>query len=453
MTIQGMKQRIERKEVTIVQLVQDTLERVEGNAHLNAVIEINPAALEIAKQLDQVGSEGALHGIPILVKDNISTADKMKTSTGSVALVDNIAIKDAPIVTRLREAGAVIIGKANLTEFSNYMTDAGMPNGYSSRGGQTISTFGEQVDTSGSSSGSAVAVAAGIVPVTIGTETCGSIVSPAKNAGVLGLKPTIGSVPSAGIIPISKTLDVAGPMAKSAADLQVVFEVISKQKLELPKTLEGMRVGIVREMAAATSANIKANEKLAESIKKLALEARENTPYYEKIISQLRAGGANIVELEPHGIHSSSLYPLIFHEFKPSLNAHLAEYSSTEQNTLAKIVKYNEEHAHIALKYGQNLLVQAEEDTIGDLSEVAYQEALAKQKEAALQFADYFEKNDVDVIFSFVFDIEATCFAGNPTLTIPIEGVRDKDEIPIGAFFIGKCNDEAVLIKLAQELT
>jgi len=451
MTIQEMKQRIANGEVTIAQLIQDTLDLIKEYSHLNAVIEINPDALEIAKKLDKLPQQGALHGIPILIKDNVSTADKMKTSTGSVALADNIAVKDAPIVTRLREAGAVIIGKANLTEFSNYMTDAGMPNGYSSRGGQTISTFGDQIDTSGSSSGSAVAVAAGIVPATIGTETCGSIVSPAKNAGILGLKPTKGRVPSAGIIPISETLDVAGPMARSADDLQVVFEVISNQKIELPETLEGMRVGIVRELAPAESANIEANEKLEEAIKKLALEAQKNTPYYEKIINQLKSIGANIVELSPHGIHSSSLYPLIFHEFKPTLNSYLVEYSNTQQNTLAKIIKYNQEHADIALKYGQNLLVQAEE-TIGDLSEVAYQEALVQQKKATIQFAEFFETNKVDVIFSFVFDLEASCFAGNPTLTMPIEGAKS-NESPLGAFFIGKHNDEATLIKLAKELT
>jgi len=450
MIIQEMKQRIANKEVTIVGLIQDTLDLIKQHSNLNAVIETNPDALEIAKQLDQLSSEGALHGIPILIKDNISTADKMKTSSGSVALADNSAICDAPIVTRLREAGAIIVGKTNLTEFSNYMTDAGMPNGYSSRGGQTISTFGDQIDTSGSSSGSAVAIAAGIVPVTIGTETCGSIVSPAKNASVLGLKPTIGIVPNAGIIPISKTLDIAGPMAKSADDLQLVFEVISNQKLELPATLEGIKIGIVRELMPSANANIKGNEKLEEAINDLAVEAEKNSIYFEKIISQLKLAGASIVELDPHGIYSSPLYPLIFHEFKPTLNTYLAEYSTTQQNTLAKIIKYNQEHAEVALKYGQNLLIQAEETTIGDLSELAYQEALAQQKEATTQFAEFFEKNEVDAIFSFVFDLESSCFAGNPTLTIPIAGA-EADEVPLSAFFIGRHNGEGILIKLAKE--
>jgi len=448
MTIQEMKKRIANNQTTITQLTQEALDLIEQHANLNAVIETNPDALAIAKQLDQLPHQGSLYGIPILIKDNISTADKMKTSTGSVALADNIAIKDAPIVMRLREAGAVIIGKANLTEFSNYMTDGDMPNGYSSRGGQTISTFGEQVDPSGSSSGSAVAVAAGIVPITIGTETCGSIVSPAQNAGVLGLKPTIGAVPNAGIIPISTTLDVAGPMAKTGEDLHVLFEVMSDQKLELPATLEGVRIGIVRELAPTTkNGNIEANEKL----EGLALEAVKNEPHYKKIVNKLKSAGATIVELEPHGIYSSPIYPLIFHEFKPAINAYLTEYGSTKQDTLAKIVEYNQEHADVALKYGQSLLIEAEEKTIGDLSEEAYQEALAQQKEAASRLAAFFEQNEVDAIFSFILDIEASCFAGNPTLTVPIAGAKTK-ESPLGAFFIGKYNEEAILIKLAKEL-
>jgi len=452
MTIQEIRKRIANQEITIVELTKHHLNLVEQQSDLNAVIEINPDAIDIAKNLDQLADQGPLHGVPILIKDNISTADQMKTSTGSVALADNIAIKDAPIVKRLREAGAVILGKANLTEFSNYMTDAGMPNGYSSRGGQTISTFGSQIDTSGSSSGSAVAVAAGIVPISIGTETCGSIVSPAQNAGILGLKPTIGSVPNDGIIPISTTLDVAGPMAKTAEDLHLLFEVISEQRFELPSTLEGMNIGVIRKSEPLEHANTEANEKLEEAIKSLALEAEKNTPHYEKIIEKLKAAGANTIELNSHGINSSAIYPLIFHEFKPALNDCLAEYGSTERHTLAKIINYNNENADVALKYGQSLLTQAEETTLGDLSETAYQEALIKQKAAAIEFANFFEQNNVDAIFSFTFDIEASCFAGNPTLTIPIDGAKEGEK-PLGAFFIGKYNDEATLIQIAKELT
>lgn len=452
MAIQNIKRSIANKETTAIKVTQHYLDLIEQHSDLNAVIEVNPDALNIANELDQQLNQGPLHGVPILVKDNISTSDKMKTSTGSIALADNIATQDAPIIARLRQAGAVILGKTNLTEFSNYMTDAGMPNGYSSRGGQTISLFGTQVDTSGSSSGSAVAVAAGIAPIAIGTETCGSIVSPAQNAGILGLKPTIGSVPNAGIIPISTTLDVAGPMAKTAEDLHLLFEVISEQKIEVPTTLKEINIGIIRDLAPVEHASIEANEKLEAAIKNLALEAEKNTPHYEKIIEKLKSAGANIIELNPHGINSSGIYPLIFHEFKPAINQCLAKYGSSKQHTLEKIISYNNEKADVALKYGQSLLVQAEENTIGDLSEAAYQEAFLQQKDAALKFANVFEQNKVDVVFSFVLDIEASCFAGNPTLTIPIEGAKSGEK-PLGAFFIGKYHDEALLIKLAKELT
>jgi len=443
---------LKTKEKSIVQLTTSYLAAIQENQELNAVIEINPDALAIAQRLDRMVVKGPLHGIPVLVKDNISTGDQMKTSTGSLALADNVAKFDAPIIKRLREAGAVIIGKTNLTEFSNFMTDAGMPNGYSSRGGQTISTFGMDVDTSGSSSGSAVAIAAGLAPLSVGTETCGSIICPAQNADILGLKPTIGAVPNEGIIPISHTLDTAGPMAKTAEGLKILFEVMADQNLEIPESLKGITIGVIRKLASKESqGGSSSNENLEESIKSLALEGEKHSAYYEAVIDKLTESGVNVVELEPHSIDTSSLYPLIFHEFKYAINHCLEKYANTEQNTLSKIIAYNESHSDATLRYGQNLLIDVEEKTKGDLSESEYQDALLKQKEASAILNDFFKRNKVDVLFSFVLDVELAAFTGNPSLTVPIKEATGIYPPP-GAFFIGQPNDEALLIKIAEQL-
>src|SRR5438128_67838 len=204
--------------LTSVRLTELFLERVEtydrSGPRLNAVLEVNPQAREIAETLDRErasgGIRGPLHGIPIFLKDNIATADRLHTSAGSLALKDCIAPRDAFLATRLREAGAVILGKANMTEWANFMT-TGMPAGYSSRGGQVKNPYGESLSPGGSSSGSAVAVAAGLCTVAVGTETSGSILSPANWNSVVGVKPTLGLVSRPGIVPIAARQDTARP--------------------------------------------------------------------------------------------------------------------------------------------------------------------------------------------------------------------------------------------------
>src|SRR5207244_1938074 len=188
--------------------------------HLNAVLEVKPEALEIAEALDRerasTGSRGPLHGIPVLLKDNIATADRLHTSAGSLALGECVAPRDAFLVTRLREAGAVILGKTNMTEWANFMTTE-MPAGYSSRGGQVVNPYEAALSPGGSSSGSAVAVTADLCTVAVGTETSGSILSPANQNSVVGIKPTVGLVSRSGIVPIAASQDTAGPRARSVA--------------------------------------------------------------------------------------------------------------------------------------------------------------------------------------------------------------------------------------------
>src|SRR5262245_25743824 len=211
--------------LTSLRLTERFLARVDaidgGGPRLNAVLEVNPDAREIADALDREraarGSRGRLHGIPIFLKDNIATADRLHTSAGSLALKDCIAPRDAFLVTRLREAGAVILGKANMTEWANFLT-TNMPPGYSSRGGQVKNPYGERLSPGGSSSGSAVAVAADLCTVAVGTETSGSILSPANWNSIVGVKPTLGLISRSGIVPIAASQDTAGPFGRTVAD-------------------------------------------------------------------------------------------------------------------------------------------------------------------------------------------------------------------------------------------
>jgi amidase len=232
-------------------------------------LEINPDALFLADKLDKEMTKyeklPTLFGIPILVKDNINTADKLHTSAGSLALAYNYAPYDAYVINCLRKAGAIILGKANMTEFANFMSDNGkMPNGYSSRGGQVINPFNTTKSPMGSSSGSAVAVAAGLCTVALGTETSGSIISPAWQNGVVGIKPTLGLVGRSGIIPICYTFDTAGPITRSVQDSAILLSVISETDPDDVSThskrseaidytqyldengLKGLRIGICR---------------------------------------------------------------------------------------------------------------------------------------------------------------------------------------------------------------
>ena len=221
-------------ELTALELTMQYLERIaaldKDGPKLNSVLEINPDALDIAEALDreyrQKGPRGPLHGIPVLLKDNINTGDKMHTSAGSLALANNFAAEDAHLVTRLREAGAVILGKTNMSELANFIT-RNMRNGFSSRGGCVLNPYGEDLDVGGSSSGSGAAVAANLCALAVGSETSGSILSPANRNSIVGIKPTKGLVSRSGIIPICAAQDTAGPMARTVADAAALLTAMA----------------------------------------------------------------------------------------------------------------------------------------------------------------------------------------------------------------------------------
>ena len=344
---------------------------------INAVIELNPDALKIAADLDRErkakGPRGPLHGVPVLVKDNIDTAN-MSTTAGSLALLGAPAPKDAFIVARLRAAGAVLLGKTNLSEWANFRGEHST-SGWSGRGGQTKNPYALNRNPSGSSSGSAAAVAASLCAVAVGTETDGSIVSPSSINGLVGIKPTVGLVSRSGIIPISASQDTAGPMARTVRDAVLLLNVLAAADSADPATaaapktrpdytqfldrngLRGVRLGIVRKSFGFSAA-----------VDKLM----------EQSIAAMKSAGAEIidpVEIPPDGKIGEPESEVLLYEFKAGLNAYLKSRGRTD--TLASLIVFNEKNRARELDhFGQELFLQAEEK--GPLTDAAYRKARAE---------------------------------------------------------------------------
>ena len=426
MTIYQITEAIRNGALSSYGLVSQYISKIEANKRLNAVIELNPDALEIAQRLDTADVKiGALYGVPILIKDNINTGDRMHTSAGSVALAGNIAPEDAPVTRMLREAGAVILGKTNMTEFANYMSET-MPNGYSSRGGQTLNLYDPEADPSGSSTGSAVAVAAGMCSAAVGSETCGSIISPAQCAGIVGIKPTAGLVSSQGVIPISFTLDTLGPMARCVDDAGLLLGVLAGKPIAQPHEtrLTGVHIGISRmTLEDADPEWIDANEKL---------------------ISVMRELGADCNELPENHIDTGYIYTIMRHEFKSGINNYLQSMRNPKiPQSLQDIIQYNEKNPDIALKYGQDILLR-DNASIGT-TEPEYLDAMKARDASIRMLNEMFDSNGIDVLFMPAANIGLAAATGFPSMTIPI-GKTSKG-LPIGSFFIARRYREDVLLK------
>lgn len=367
-------------------LVQQSLERIrridQAGPTLRSVIETNPDALTIASQLDQQRSKanrGRLYGLPILLKDNIETGDRMLTTAGSLALADAPAQNDAALVKRLRDAGLVVLGKANLSEWANFRSSHAS-SGWSARGGQARNPYALDRNPCGSSAGSAAAVAAGIVPLAIGSETDGSIICPASMNGIVGIKPTLGLVSRRGIVPISHNQDTAGPMARNVTDAAALLSVMAGTDPGDPATadadkhatdytrfldpngLKGKRIGVVRQFAGAEPNADRA---------------------LEHAIAVMKAQGAIIVD--PVEIpHLSDLgapeFTVLLYDFKHDINAYLAGRTGLKVKTLADLIAFNKAHADQEMQwFGQELFEQAEEK--GPLTDKAYIDALARAKQ------------------------------------------------------------------------
>lgn len=458
-TIPEIQAALEAGEITSHQLVLMYLERIadhdKNGLTINSVLEINPDALFIAESLDVErslqGPRGPMHGIPVLVKDNINTGDKMHTSAGSLALANSFAVEDAFIITRLREAGAIIMGKANMTEFANFMTN-GMPSGFSSRGGQVLNPYNISTPTGGSSAGSAVAVACNFCTVSVGTETSGSILNPGNLGSVIGIKPTVGMISRSGILPLSNTQDTAGPMARTVHDAVLLLNAMlgkdssdaamgtSVGRLHEDYTvfldengLKGARIGIPRDYYF---------EELTE----------EQLALFNASVEQMRAQGAIIID--PADIRTAreiSYSSVVLNEFKISLNAYLSRLGpGAPMRTLRDIIDFNHTRPMETLKYGQVTLMDAEYATSGTLTDPQYLRDRATDlklcKEQGID-AVMKEHNLDALLFPADFGARITSRAGYPSIVVP-SGYTAAGA-PFGVTFSAQAYQEPLLIKLA----
>src|SRR6266571_2634650 len=449
-------------QVTSKRLVMGYVNRIQSlNSLLHSVIETNPNAISIAQHLDNERRRGQvrgpLHGIPILVKDNIATDDNMQTTAGSLALVNSHVPGDAVIIQRLREAGAVILGKANLGEWANFR---GFDNvyplavGWSARGGNTINAYDLSYTSWGSSSGSANGVAANLCSVAVGTETDGSITGPSAVENIVGLKPTVGLVSQDGIIPIAHQQDTAGPMARSVTDvaillgaLQTPFGSVAGASLP-PEYTQFLRRGALR------GARIGVDRKF------FTLDFGGEAPFdavAEHAIEVMRSLGATIVDPVDSGnpnLFGQAEFTVLLFEFKTQIAQYLANLNHTSMRTLADLITFNEAHCPQEMKfYGQEIFEMVEE-TSGDLTDPDYvaartlcvQLSRAKGIDAAIQA----QQLDAIVTPTWSFGTSLPAVAGYPNISVPV-AIAD-DGRPAGIWMYSGFLQEPKLLALAYDL-
>ena len=468
LTIPELQTGLRTGEMTARSITEMYLRRIatidQAGPTLNAVIEINPDALAIAETLDAErrarGPRGPLHGIPVLIKDNIDTADKMQTTAGSLALAGNLTEQDATVVAKLREAGAVILGKTNLSEWANFRSSHSV-SGWSSRGGQTRNPYALDRNPCGSSSGSGVAVAANLCAAAVGTETDGSIICPSHTNGIVGIKPTLGLVSRAGIIPIAHSQDTAGPMARTVADAAILLDALAEPwsgewgagsegayTRFLDRTgLHGARIGVARNLCG--------------------FNPRVDA-VFETSLAALRDAGAVIVD--PVNIETAKQidepeYEVLLYEFKADLNAYLAGLGpEAPVHSLADVIAYNEANRDRVMPYfGQEHMLMAQ--ACGPLTEEKYLRALANCRRLARDkgIDAVLAKHKLDAIVApsggpaWLTDYVSgdhyiggsstpAAVAGYPSITVPAGYVWG---LPIGISFIGPAWSEPALIRYA----
>ena len=451
LTVAEISRMLAAGEISSRQLVLNYMERIalydKSGPKLNSVLELNPDAVYIAEAMDRERAKGKLisplHGIPILIKDNINTHDKMRTSAGSIALDDNFAPYDAWIVKKLREAGLVIMGKTNMTELANYMSYT-MRNGYSSRGGQVINPYNPEGDVWGSSSGSAVAMSANLCALAIGTETDGSIIWPSHMNGTVGLKPSRGLVSRTGIIPICTAQDTAGPMTRTVADAAALLNIIVGEDPEDPSTwcrdipedytayldkdgLKGLRLGINRGYYDDFS--------------------QEQKDIAERTYKAMADCGAELVQ-DVNLPHLRSDASVLLYEFKMCLNAYLSSNPHLRCRSLKDMIDYYGAHPQEGLKYGMSILLDAQYNTSGNCTDPKYILDKAKcQREAQEKgLLKLMDDNALDVLICPGIT-DCSPISGYPYIIVPAG--YSSDNMPFGITFVGRPFSEPTLIAAA----
>ncbi len=475
-TIFALQAALAAGELTALSITEMYLARIaeidQAGPRLNSIIELNPDALEIADALDTErtarGPRGPLHGIPVLIKDNIDTHDRMQTTAGSLALAGSIAAQDATVARKLREAGAVILGKTNLSEWANFRSDRST-SGWSSRGGLTRNPYALDRNPCGSSSGSGVAVAAHLCAAAVGTETDGSIICPSHANGIVGIKPTVGLVSRAGIIPIAHSQDTAGPMARTVADAAILLAALAGPDPRDPVTigighadtglrslpgpcfdptgLAGARIGVARDF--------------------FGFDPRVDR-IMEESMGVMRDLGAQIVdpaEIATAKKLDKTELEVLLYEFKADLNAYLASLGpNVAVHSLEEVIAFNDKNAGRVMPYfGQETMLAAQAK--GPLTEQAYRDALASNHRLARDegIDKTLREHRLDAIVApsggpaCLTDLvrgdyghggssSPAAVAGYPSITVPAGYIFG---LPIGISFIGAAWSEPVLIKLA----
>ena len=452
-TIPQLQAKMKSGELSARRLVEMYLERIKQvDTKTRSVLELNPEAIAIADQLDKERKRGKvrsmLHGIPILIKDNIDTADKMHTTAGSLALLDApVPKQDAFIVQRLRKAGAVIIGKTNLSEWANFRSTKSI-SGWSGRGLQTNNPYFLDQNPCGSSSGSGVAVSANLASAAVGTETNGSIICPAVSNGVVGIKPTLGLISRRGIIPIAHTQDTAGPMARTVADATIMLTaMVGRDKLD-PVTADAEKKGAKDYTKFLDADGLKG---ACLGVVMQYTTNPEVKAYYQPFLDALRHAGATLIDVAftpDFGKIAPDRTDVLRYEFKADLNKYLSARGS-KYKTLADLIKFNDENKEKEMpKFAQELFVQSQAK--GDLTDKAYLDAFAKIKKATREdgIDTVMAKDKLDALVSptsgATWSIAAV--AGYPYITVPL-GLRENNVT--GMAFFGKPFSEPILIKYA----
>lgn len=451
----------------LVELYLKRIENIDKNGpKLNAIIEINPDAFSIAKQMDNERkarkNRGPLHGIPIVIKDNIDTGDKMQTTAGSLAMAGNIASSDAFIVKKLREAGAIIIGKTNLSEWANFRSTQSS-SGWSSRGGQTKNPYFLDHNPCGSSAGSGVAVSANLCVVAVGTETDGSIVCPASVSGLVGIKPTVGLISRSGIIPISKIQDTAGPMARTVEDAAILLGVLSgidnkdlitkeskgknfidyTQFLDL-NALKGKRIGIEKKPQG--------NNHFINAL-------------LDNAVNLLKQKGATIIEIDyidQINALGEAEFEVMQYEFKDGLNHYLST-ANAKVKSLKEVIDFNLANEDIAMPFFKQEILETSNLKSG-LNDKKYIDALNKSHNGSKKILDsVFLENKLDAICGITMGPACSidmiygdrwgyslttpaAASGYPHITVPGGKVYD---LPVGLSFFGNSYSEPKLIAMA----
>jgi amidase len=380
-TIAGLQAAMASGRHTARSIAEAYLARIEAvDGVLRSVIEVNPDALEIAARLDderRAGQvRGPLHGIPVLIKDNIATADRMETTAGSLALVGAKVPRDAFVVRRLRVAGALILGKTNLSEWANFRSTQSS-SGWSGRGGQCANPYALDRNPCGSSSGSGAAIAANLAAVAVGTETDGSIVCPSHACGLVGLKPTLGLVSRSGIVPIAHSQDTAGPMARTVADAAALLAVLTGADPDDPTTAGRLRPN---GYAAALEGATLQGARIGVARTRVTGYSPEADAVFESALAAMREAGAVLVDpadIPRLGEYDDEEFEVLLYEFKADLEVYLKAWApGASARTLADLIAFNEAHRAEELPYfGQEIFTAAVEK--GPLTDKAYRKALA----------------------------------------------------------------------------